>query len=131
MKKEKLDSLINDLKRAEKVGKEISEISIKLNDPIEEIIKYGLEHSIISSSSDVVYISRNTSEYITDRVSEMFDEYMRKEKEEFNSRFSSENSDYYKYAGVYSSLEELNAKFGTDFNYRCIPDGAIIRRACR
>lgn len=131
MKKEKLDSLINDLKRAEKVGKEISEISIKLNDPIEEIIKYGLEHSIISSSSDVVYISRNTSEYITDRVSEMFDEHMRKEKEELSRRFSLADSEDFKYAGVYSSLEELNAKFGTDFNNRCIPNGVIIRRACR
>lgn len=131
MKKEKLDSLINDLKRAEKIGKEISEISIKLNDPIEEIIKYGLKHSIISSSSDVVYISKNTSEYITDIVSEMFDEHMRKEKEELSRRLSLEDSDDFKYAGVYSSLEELNAKFGTDFNNRCIPNGVIIRRACR
>lgn len=39
MKNEKLDSLINDLNRAEKVRKEISEISISLSDPIEELIK--------------------------------------------------------------------------------------------
>lgn len=131
MKNEKLDSLINDLNRAEKVREEISGMSVKLSDPIEELIDYGLKHSIISNSADVVYISKNTSDYITGRVTKMFDEHIEKEKEELKNNSFSQSSDYYKYAGIYESLDELNRKFGTDFNSRCIPEGAIIKRSCR
>lgn len=61
----------------------------------------------------------------------MFDEHIEKEKEELKNNSFSQSSDYYKYAGIYESLDELNRKFGTDFNSRCIPEGAIIKRVCR
>lgn len=124
MKEEKLRSLIDDLNRAEKLMSSVlNEIRTNISNPVEEIIKYGLEHSIISCTADVVYISKHVSDSISDLVIKMYDEYNNKKEAERRSL-----PPELMYAGVYSSLDELNAKFGTDFNSRCIPSGVIIKK---
>ncbi|MDO4283358.1 MAG: hypothetical protein Q4D02_06925 [Clostridia bacterium] len=64
MKKEELNSIINDLNQVEKMRSELSNIRTRISNPIEEIIQYGLEHFIISSTADVVYISKNISDIL-------------------------------------------------------------------
>lgn len=116
----KLDNIINDLKRAEDFMKNCN--SKMKNSPVEEIIAYALENRMISSTEDIVYLAMKLPEELSDLVIKKYDEYYRK-KDTTRSNYSRE----FEYAGVYSSLAELNAKYGTDFNQRCIPEGVIIR----
>lgn len=122
MKKEsaKLDNIIKDLRRAEDFMKDCN--SKMKSSPIEEIIVYALENGIISSTEDIVYLATKLPEKLADLVIKKYDEYHSK-KTTTRSSYSSEPD----YSGVYSSLAELNAKYGTDFNCRCIPEGVIIR----
>jgi len=122
MKKEsvKLDNIIKDLKRAEDFMKSCN--SKMKSSPVEEIIAYALENDIIFSTEDIVYLAMKLPESLSDLIIKRYDEYHRK-KNTTKSRYSPEPD----YSGTYSSLAELNAKFGTDFNSRCIPAGAIIK----
>lgn len=121
-----LDSLIQDLKKANELRKEYENLSIKITDPVNEIIDYAIRTSIISSIQDVLEIAKSVPQEITNNIAKKMDqkyqEYQR--KVDYDTR--------YQYAGSYRSLEELNRKFGTDFNERCIPDGVTIEsnRGC-
>lgn len=121
MKKE-LDNIVNDLNKAYKLKDSLKEIKSFKIDPIEEIISYALSLRIIKTTSDVLEISRKVPEEVSNLLAVMHD---KKIQEIYNSESRSDPD--YKYRGTYDSLAELNAKFGTDFNQRCIPNGVIIR----
>ena len=121
----KLQSLIEDLKKAEKIGKDIQSISIttvKLKNPVEEIIEYAINTNIISGSKDVLTIYKEVSPEVADMVAAKLDKKAKevKEKEAYEEE--------HKYAGTYSSVAELNRMWGTSFNNRCLPSGVVIHR---
>lgn len=115
-----LTPIIKDLNKAVEIREKLKDLSTKTSDPVIEIIEYVLDYNIISSTSDILKVSRNIPEDIADLLSKKYDEKVN------NSLNNFKYNDRYKYAGHYKNIEELNAKFGTDFNYRCIPEGAIV-----
>lgn len=93
----KLQSLIEDLKKAEKIGKDIQSISIttvKLKNPVEEIVEYAINTNIISGSKDVLKIYKEVSPEVADMVASKLDKKTKevKEKEEYDSWWQPTNN---------------------------------------
>lgn len=121
----RLQSLIEDLKKAQKISKDIESLSIttiKLKSPTEEIIEYAINNNIITGSKDVLTICKEVGPDIAEIAANKLD---KKDKERRQKEAYDEE---YRYAGTYSSVAELNRTWGTSFNSRCLPSGVTIRR---
>lgn len=116
-----LKGICNDLNKAYELKEQLNDIKSLKTDPITEIIQFGLNSKVITSSLDILEISQEIPMEVAKIIAKMYD---KKISESKKNSFSS-NPDYM-YAGVYKSLDELNTKFGTDFNNRCIPAGVVI-----
>ena len=93
----KLQNLIEDLKKAEKISKDIESISIttvKLKSPLDEIIEYAINTNIISGSKDVLTIYKEVSPEVADMVAAKLDKKAKevKEKETYDSWWQTTNN---------------------------------------
>ena len=91
----KLQNLIEDLKKAEKISKDIESISIttvKLKSPLDQIIEYAINTNIISGSKDVLVIYKEVSPEIADMVAAKLDKKAKEVKEAYDSWWQTTNN---------------------------------------
>ncbi len=93
----KLQSLIEDLKKAEKISKDIQSLSIttvKLKNPLDEIIEYAINTNIISGSKDVLEIYKEVSQEVAELIADKMDKKAKekREKEAYDSYWQTTNN---------------------------------------
>ena len=86
-----LDNLIKDLNKAVEIRRQVNDLNIKIDDPVEAIVKYALDTSIISSSSDIIKLAGKIPNEILQMISK---EYDKKQANRINS-YQSELTSYY------------------------------------
>ena len=113
-----INILIEDLKRAVEIDKNISQISItNIDSPLKELLSYSLKHGIINNTKDLLTICKEVP-YVENLATKMYDEYM-------NQKLKTTNSYSSGFGGTYRRLQDAPG-YGTVWNERCVPDDVYV-----
>ena len=130
MNKEKLDSLIRDIKKVKEAEKALQglEIAGSVISNIDKVIDYALNTRIISTLEDIVYIVQIYPEIADALVKRVYldnnrgDVVKAPEKIRTEVKYESSINAPYQYNGRgYKSLKDVPG-YGTEWNDRCVRD---------